>query len=178
LFTGAQTIKTAADVALWGGLAGEQMDVCYHDPCDSLRPEADNAPPGVHAGLAATGFKLYGNLNTYAFDVNADAAATAIVKFAYDTSTVVLRPHQRLPGPARRPTGQTREGRADHPPGPPHAPVRSDTKRLDHPAGRGVHASSRARAGRSALLRQAGIRAVGVDVTYCFRVRFIDVSSG
>ena len=88
LFTGAETIKTPADVARWGGLAGEQMDVCYHDPCDSLRPEQDNAPPGVHDALAATGYQLYGNLNTYAFDVNADAVATAVVTFAYDTSTV------------------------------------------------------------------------------------------
>ena len=88
MFTGAETIKTAADVALWGGLAGEQMDVCYHDPCDSLTPEQDGAPAGVHDALAATGYDLYGNLNTYAFDVNADATATAIVTFAYDTSTV------------------------------------------------------------------------------------------
>jgi len=88
LFTGAETIKSAADVALWGGLAGEQMDVCYHDPCDSLTPEQDNAPPGVHDALAATGYQLYGNLNTYAFDVNADAVATAVVTFAHDTSTV------------------------------------------------------------------------------------------
>ncbi|MGH8969886.1 MAG: M28 family peptidase [Actinomycetes bacterium] len=88
LFTGAETIKTAADVTLWGGLAGEQMDVCYHDPCDSLTPEQDNAPAGVHDALAATGYDLYGNLNTYAFDVNADAVATAIVTFAHDTSTV------------------------------------------------------------------------------------------
>ena len=66
LFTGAETIKTAADVALWGGLAGQQMDVCYHDPCDSLTPEQDNAPAGVHDALAATGYSLYGNLNTSA----------------------------------------------------------------------------------------------------------------
>lgn len=73
---------------LWGGLAGEQMDVCYHDPCDSLTPEQDNAPPGVHDALAATGYQLYGNLNTYAFDVNADAIATAVLTLAHDTSTV------------------------------------------------------------------------------------------
>jgi hypothetical protein len=64
------------------------MDICYHDPCDSLTPEQDNAPPGLHDALEATGYDLYGNLNTYAFDVNADAIATAVVTFAYDTSTV------------------------------------------------------------------------------------------
>ena len=88
LFTGAEDIKSEADVALWGGLAGEQMDICYHDPCDSLTPEQDNAPPGLHDALEATGYDLYGNLNTYAFDVNADAIATAVVTFAHDTSTV------------------------------------------------------------------------------------------
>ncbi|HEX6151356.1 M28 family peptidase [Nocardioides sp.] len=88
LFTGAETIKSAADVALWGGLAGQQMDVCYHDPCDSLTPEADGAPAGVHAALEATGYELYGNLNTYALDVNADAMATAVITFAFDTSSV------------------------------------------------------------------------------------------
>jgi aminopeptidase Y len=30
LFTGAEGIKTAAEVALWGGTAGEQYDPCYH----------------------------------------------------------------------------------------------------------------------------------------------------
>ena len=88
LFTGAEAIKSAADVALWGGLAGEQMDICYHDPCDSLTPEQDDAPPGLHDALVASGYTLYGNLNTYAFDVNADAIGTAVATFAFDTSTV------------------------------------------------------------------------------------------
>jgi len=88
LFTGAETIKSADDVAKWGGIAGEQMDPCYHSACDSLTPEQDGAPPGVHDALEASGYRLRGNLNTYAFDVNADAVATAIVTFAYDTSTV------------------------------------------------------------------------------------------
>jgi Zn-dependent M28 family amino/carboxypeptidase len=88
LFTGAETLKSAADVALWGGLAGEQMDICYHDPCDSLTPEQDDAPPGLHDALVASGYTLYGNLNTYAFDVNADAIGTAVATFAFDTSTV------------------------------------------------------------------------------------------
>ncbi len=30
LFTGAEGIKTAAEVALWGGTAGQQYDPCYH----------------------------------------------------------------------------------------------------------------------------------------------------
>ena len=97
LFTGAETIKSAADVAQWGGLAGRQMDVCYHDPCDSLTPQADGAPAGVHAALEATGYDLYGNLNTYALDVNADAIATSVLTFAYDTSAV----NGVAPGPGK-----------------------------------------------------------------------------
>ena len=104
LFTGAETTKSAADVALWGGLAGEQMDICYHDPCDSLTPEADGAPVGLHDALEATGYDLYGNLNTYALDVNADAIATSVLTFAYDTSTVNGEP--RNPGKSRGPASQ------------------------------------------------------------------------
>ena len=60
------------------------------------RPEKDNAPAGLHDALKATGYKLEGNLNTYAFDVNADAVATAVLTFGYDTSAVngeVTPPH-------------------------------------------------------------------------------------
>jgi hypothetical protein len=46
------------------------------------------ADRGEATALEATGYDLYGNLNTYAFDVNADAVATAVVTFAHDTSTV------------------------------------------------------------------------------------------
>jgi Zn-dependent M28 family amino/carboxypeptidase len=88
LFTGAEVPKSADDVAKWGGIAGQQMDPCYHSSCDSLTPEQDGAPVGVHDALEASGYRLRGNLNTYAFDLNADAAATAIVTFAYDTSAV------------------------------------------------------------------------------------------
>ena len=61
---------------------------CYHDPCDSLTPDQDGAPAGVHEALKASGYRLYGNVNRYALDVNADAMATAIITFAYDTSTI------------------------------------------------------------------------------------------
>ena len=144
LFTGAETIKTAADVALWGGLAGEQMDVCYHDPCDSLTPEQDNAPPGVHDALAATGYQLYGNLNTYAFDVNADAIATAVLTLAHDTSTVngatagapPSRSRPRPPGRATSTSTGTPEG-SGRSGGQHHAEGRSDDRRPS------VHAEAR-----------------------------------
>ena len=88
LFTGAEDQKTEADVALWGGIAGEQKDPCYHDPCDSLTPEQDGAPAGVYEALKASGYRLYGNVNRYALDVNSDAMATAIITFAFDTSMI------------------------------------------------------------------------------------------
>jgi Zn-dependent M28 family amino/carboxypeptidase len=36
LFTGAESIKTPAEVAVYGGTAGEQYDECYHLACDTL----------------------------------------------------------------------------------------------------------------------------------------------
>ena len=52
LFTGAEGIKTPAEVALWGGTAGQQYDPCYHHACDT-----------------------YANINLFAYDVNVDAVA-------------------------------------------------------------------------------------------------------
>ena len=36
LFTGAEEIKTAEQQAIWGGVAGEQFDQCYHEACDDI----------------------------------------------------------------------------------------------------------------------------------------------
>ncbi|RKF24341.1 M28 family peptidase [Micromonospora globbae] len=87
LFTGAEVLKTDEDVARYGGVAGAQYDPCYHDPCDSLDPVADGGDASLYAQLDAE-YDLYGNVNTYALDVNADAIATAMITFAYDTSAV------------------------------------------------------------------------------------------
>jgi aminopeptidase Y len=65
LFTGAEGIKTAEEVALWGGTAGTAYDPCYHQACDT-----------------------YDNNNDFALDVNADAVAYAALKYAMDTSDV------------------------------------------------------------------------------------------
>jgi Zn-dependent M28 family amino/carboxypeptidase len=59
LFTGANKIKTAEEVAVWGGQAGVPMDPCYHQACDNL-----------------------GNINTVALALNADAVAYAALHFA------------------------------------------------------------------------------------------------
>jgi Peptidase family M28 len=42
LFTGAEDIKTAAEVAVYGGAAGQAYDPCYHQACDTF---ANNTTP-------------------------------------------------------------------------------------------------------------------------------------
>ena len=65
LFTGAEGIKTPAEVALWGGTAGQQYDPCYHLACDT-----------------------FANNNDQALDVNSDAIATATLSYAMSTVLV------------------------------------------------------------------------------------------
>jgi Zn-dependent M28 family amino/carboxypeptidase len=59
LFTGAEVLKTAAQVAKWGGTAGVAYDHCYHSACDTIA-----------------------NVNHTALDINSDAMATAILSYA------------------------------------------------------------------------------------------------
>ena len=42
LFTGAEVPKTAAEAALYGGVAGASYDPCYHQPCDNLTGAGQN----------------------------------------------------------------------------------------------------------------------------------------
>lgn len=65
LFTGAEVVKTAEQVELWGGTAGAQFDPCYHIACDT-----------------------FGNVSLHALGVNADAVALAVLTYAYSTETV------------------------------------------------------------------------------------------
>jgi len=65
LFTGAEGIKTAAEVAIWGGTAGGQYDPCYHLACDT-----------------------FDNVNLHALDVNSDAVAFATLQFAMNTENI------------------------------------------------------------------------------------------
>jgi aminopeptidase S len=48
VFTGAAQDKTVAEVALFGGVAGEPTDPCYHRPCDDL----DNVDLEIAAQMA------------------------------------------------------------------------------------------------------------------------------
>jgi Zn-dependent M28 family amino/carboxypeptidase len=65
LFTGAEGIKTAAQVQTYGGTAGEQYDPCYHLACDDF----DNVALDV-------------------LDLNADAVAFATLTYAQSTAGV------------------------------------------------------------------------------------------
>jgi Zn-dependent M28 family amino/carboxypeptidase len=65
LFTGAEGIKTPEEAALYGGTAGEQYDPCYHAACDT-----------------------FDNVSLKALDVNSDAIAYAILKYAMNTETI------------------------------------------------------------------------------------------
>ena len=85
LFTGAEGVKTADEAILYGGLPGEAYDPCYHAPCDNLTGEGQDE--ALYDALDE-GYALVGNVNTFALDVNSDALATAVITFAFDTSTV------------------------------------------------------------------------------------------
>ena len=85
LFTGAEVPKTAAEAAIFGGVAGAQLDPCYHQFCDNLRGDGHNA--ALFAQLAED-YELVGNVNVDALDVNSDALAATVLTFAYDTSSV------------------------------------------------------------------------------------------
>jgi Zn-dependent M28 family amino/carboxypeptidase len=87
LFTGAEVPKTADDVANWGGVAGAQQDPCYHEACDSFSPVADGADEALYKELDRQ-YPLIGNINLRALSVNADAIATVVITYAFDTSSV------------------------------------------------------------------------------------------
>ena len=65
LFTGAAGVKTAEEVALWGGTAGDQYDPCYHLACDT-----------------------FDNINLQALEINSDAVAYAVLQYGMNTEAV------------------------------------------------------------------------------------------
>ena len=75
LFTGAEEIKTAEQQAIWGGIAGEQFDPCYHAACDDID-----------------------NVDLHALEVNSDLIAFAQLTFAYSTESVNGVRGKRVPG--------------------------------------------------------------------------------
>jgi Zn-dependent M28 family amino/carboxypeptidase len=65
LFTGAEEIKTDQQAEIWGGVAGDQFDPCYHLACDTVE-----------------------NVDEHALEVNSDLVAFAMLTFAYSTESV------------------------------------------------------------------------------------------
>jgi Zn-dependent M28 family amino/carboxypeptidase len=65
IFTGANIVKSAAEVELWGGTAGVAYDPCYHQACDTRA-----------------------NINTDVLALNGDAVAYAVLQFAMNTSEI------------------------------------------------------------------------------------------
>jgi Zn-dependent M28 family amino/carboxypeptidase len=65
LFTGAEDLKTAEEAALFGGIAGEPLDPCYHQACDDIT-----------------------NLNEEVLEQMADAIAHSTLTFGMTTSAV------------------------------------------------------------------------------------------
>ena len=56
LFTGAEQLKTDQQVAIWGGVAGEQYDQCYHLACDTI----DNVSfEALDTNLGAAAYATY-----------------------------------------------------------------------------------------------------------------------
>ncbi|WSG19294.1 M28 family metallopeptidase [Nonomuraea sp. NBC_01738] len=68
IFTGAEGIKTPEEAALFGGTAGVAYDVCYHQACDTTA-----------------------NINATALDVNSDAIADSMARFAFNLSAIPPR---------------------------------------------------------------------------------------
>jgi Zn-dependent M28 family amino/carboxypeptidase len=85
LFTGAEVPKTAAEAAIWGGVAGAQLDPCYHQFCDNLR--GDGHDVALYAALSED-YELTGNVNDFAFDVNSDAVAYVTLQYGMTTRDV------------------------------------------------------------------------------------------
>jgi Zn-dependent M28 family amino/carboxypeptidase len=81
LFTGAEVSKTEAEQELFGGVAGEAFDPCYHQACDSFTPVQDGADAELYA-LLDDEYDLVGNVNVHALSHNADAIGYAVGTFA------------------------------------------------------------------------------------------------
>jgi len=87
LFTGAEVPKTEEQESIWGGVAGESYDQCYHQACDTLA-----------------------NVNLDALDVNIDAIALAVLAYSYSTESVNGVVGKNIPGGLSLPAPAGEEG--------------------------------------------------------------------
>jgi Zn-dependent M28 family amino/carboxypeptidase len=77
-FTGAEGEKTPEEAAIYGGVAGEQYDPCYHAACDTF-DSVFSFPPGLPA-LNGNGAKGLGEM--------IDAGAHSVLTFAQTGSAI------------------------------------------------------------------------------------------
>lgn len=75
LFTGAEVVKSPEQEAIWGGVAGESFDQCYHRACDTID-----------------------NVNAHALEVNSDAIALSVLAYSYSTELVNGVVGRSIPG--------------------------------------------------------------------------------
>lgn len=87
LFTGAEVVKSEEQEAIWGGVAGESFDQCYHQACDTID-----------------------NVNLHAMGVNADAVALAVLAYSYSTESVNGVEGVNVPGGLKLPEPAGPEG--------------------------------------------------------------------
>lgn len=99
LFTGAEVIKTDLQESIWGGVAGQQYDPCYHLACDNAVDGDPQRDAAVYAALNGE-FELNGNINLDALGVNSDAIGFAVLTLAYSTESVNGVPGKKVPGSA------------------------------------------------------------------------------
>ncbi|HSJ19205.1 MAG TPA: M28 family peptidase [Nocardioidaceae bacterium] len=89
LFTGAEGVKTEAQAAAFGGLAGVAYDPCYHQFCDAIDQDfgSDTDKAAIYDQLMSV-YKMAGNVNLEALEEMSDAVAHAVITYAFDTSSV------------------------------------------------------------------------------------------
>jgi Zn-dependent M28 family amino/carboxypeptidase len=89
LFTGAEGVKTEAQVEAFGGVAGVAYDPCYHQFCDAIDQDfgSDTEKAAIYDQLQSV-YKMAGNVNLEALEEMSDAVAHAILTYAFDTSSV------------------------------------------------------------------------------------------
>ncbi len=93
LFTGAEQLKTEAQVVKWGGTAGIAYDPCYHSACDNL-----------------------GNVDRTALDRNLDAMGWAVGIYAYSTEEINGVPPRAVRALQRSKLLQQRAGKTQRTP--------------------------------------------------------------
>lgn len=82
IFSGAEVLKTEEQAEWYGGVAGAAYDPCYHEECDTLRYRGTGDDAEVYDALRED-YRLIGNVNADTLDLNSDALAASIARYAF-----------------------------------------------------------------------------------------------